>query len=224
MSERKIPLQQEIMNRPLQKHGLLEEFNLPPKVIIFLRSNSRFLLAGLIFFALALVGWSYYSHYDGERNNRAADLLAGALAGSSPAEQSAAMESIVKEYGGTGAAVWAEIELGHLAFASGKYKEALGRYQGVLAGLSGKSPLAPLVQLSVAQTQENLGAMAEALAAYEKLAAMQGFAGEAYLAMARIHEGQGAVEKAREIYGKILTEKDMPAGIKELALASLARI
>lgn len=224
MSEGKIPLQQEILNRPLQKHGLLEEFNLPPKVIAFLRNNRRQLLAGLLGLVVAVLGWSYYEHYTGERNDRAANLLAGAMAENSPETRSARLEEIIRDYRRTGAAKWAEVELGHLAFAAGDHEEALRRYQGAIDGLSRKDPLLPLVLLSLAQTRESLGTPAEALAAYEKLTELQGFAAEAYLAMARIHEEQGDLPQAREMYGKALAREDLSPETKAMAEARLARL
>lgn len=224
MPDRTPPLQMEILNKPLQKHGLLEEFNLPPKVIAFLRSNQRRLLAGLFCLVAAVLGWSYYQNYTGERNDRAAALLAGAMAENSLETRAALLENIVGEYGRTGAAGWAEIELGHLASANGNFREALRRYQAVLADISSKNPLLPLVQLSLAQTHENLGAPAAALIAYGKLAELPGFAGDACLAMARIHEGQGDLQQAREMYGKALAGEDLPPEAREMAEARLGLI
>jgi len=224
MSEKTPPLQMEILNKPLQKHGLLEEFNLPPKVITFLRNNKRQIVAGLFCLVAAILGWSYYKNYTGERNDRAAALLAGAMAENSLEARAVLLENIVGEYGRTGAARWAEIELGHLAFTNGNFTEALRRYQAVLAGISSKNPLLPLVQLSLAQTHESLGAQAEALVAYGKLAELQGFAGDAYLAMARIHEEQGDPQQAREMYDKALAGEDLSPEAREMAQARLGRI
>jgi predicted negative regulator of RcsB-dependent stress response len=224
MTEHNTPLQQEILKRPLQKHGLLEELNLPPKAIAFLRKRKKPLLAGLFCLVTAVLAWSYYEHYTEERNDRAAGLLAEAMALNSLEERSVLLERIAAEYSRTGAAHWAKVELGHQAFADGDHQEALRRYEEVRNDISRKNPLLPLVQMSLAEAQENLGAQAEALAAYEKLAAMPGFAGEAYLAMARIHEKQGATAQAREMYGKALAGDDLPPELKELVRARLARI
>ncbi|MFZ5775497.1 MAG: YfgM family protein [Thermodesulfobacteriota bacterium] len=224
MSDQKTYFQADILNRPLQKHGLLEEFNLPPKAIAFIRHYRRHIVAALCGVAVIIVGWSSWQQYRHKLDDRAAGRFAEAVAVVDPQKRQTMLEELLKEFGGTGSAVWARLELGHLAVEAGRFDEALARYQEVLAGLSGTSPIRPLAQLAVAQTLEGKGSQNEALAAYQKLVETKGFAWEAYLAMARIHERQGAMKEAREMYNRVLPLEEVPAPIKEQVKDRLARL
>ena len=224
MSDQKTYFQTDILQRPLQKHGLLEEFNLPPKTIAFIRHHRRHIVIGLCCAAVALVGWSSFAQYRHKQNDRAASRLAEAVGQSDSAKRQALLEALPKEYPRTGSAIWARLELGHLARDAGKLDEALTIYQQVRDSLSSSSPIMPLVQLSVAQIQEAKQSPNEALATYQKLVDIKGFAGEAYLAMARIHEKQGATQQAREMYNRVLAIEEIPAALKDQVNDRLARL
>lgn len=224
MSDQKTYFQPDILNRPLQKHGLLEEFNLPPKTIALIRHHRRNIVIGLCCVAVALVGWSSFAQYRHEQNDRAASRLAEAVGQAEPAKRQALLEALTKEYPGSGSATWARLELGHLARDAGRLDEALATYQQVRDSLSSSSPIMPLVMLSVAQTQEAKQSPNEALATYQKLVDSKGFDGEAYLAMARIHEQQGAAQQAREMYNRVLALEEIPAAIKDQVKDRLARL
>ncbi|MGV1098788.1 YfgM family protein [Thiovibrio sp. JS02] len=224
MSDQDTYFQQEILNKPLQKHGLLEELNLPPKAIKFIRENRRNLFIALCCLVVSILAWSSYTRYTANRNDRGAAMLAEAMAQNLPEKRQELLKQVLAEYGRTGSAKWATVELGHLAFESGNYEEAIRNYQEVLRDISAKSPLFPLVQLNLAQAYENKKMLTEALAAYQKLAEKKGFAGEAYLAMARIHEEQGALPQAKEMYQKVLALAETPAASKDLVQAKLDRL
>lgn len=224
MSDQETYLQQEILNKPLQKHGLLEELNLPPKAIRFIRENRRNLTIGLCCLVAVILGWSSYTQYTARVNDRAAALLAEAMAQEQPERRQEFLEKLLADYGRTGSAAWATSELGHLAFDAGKYEEAIRHYQTVLGDISASGALFPLVQMNLALAYENRQMPTEALAAFQKLAGKKGFAAEAFLAMARIHLAQGAVEQARELYQKVLALEEASDASKELAKAGLARI
>ena len=223
MSEQNTFFQQEILNKPLQKHGLLEELNLPPKAIKFIRRNKRNIIIGLVCCVLAIVGWSSLSYYLDRQNDRAAALLAEAL-GQGEVERKAGLQGIIADYGRTGSAMWAKVELGHLAFDAQQYDEAIRVYLEVRDDLAKSSPVFPLVQLNLAQSYENKNAFPEALAAYQRLAQIKGFAGEAYLAMGRIHELQKDLPKAKEMYAKTLAEESVSPALKEKVQAKQDRL
>jgi len=224
MSEQNTYFQQEILNKPLQKHGLLEELNLPPKAIRFIRNNRRNLIIGLVCCVLAIVGWSSLSYYLARQNDRAAALLAEAVGQGSVEQRKVLLQKVLDEYGRTGSAMWAKVEMGHMAFDTRQYDEAIKVYLGVRDDIAKSNPVFPLVQLNLAQAYENKNALPEALAAYKGLAEIKGFAGEAYLAMGRIHELQKAVPQAKEMYGKVLTEEDVSPALKEKVQAKLDRL
>lgn len=224
MSEQNTYFQQEILNKPLQKHGLLEELNLPPKAIQFIRRNKRNIIIGLLCSALAILGWSSLSYYLARQNDRAAALLSEAVGQGAAEQRKVLLQKVLDDYGRTGSAKWAKVEMGHLAFDAQQYDEAIKVYLGVRDDLAKSSPVFPLVQLNLAQAYENKNALPEALAAYKGLAEIKGFAGESYLAMGRIYELQKAVPQAKEMYGKVLTEEGVSPVLKEKVQAKLDRL
>ncbi|HIJ90043.1 MAG: tetratricopeptide repeat protein [Desulfobulbaceae bacterium] len=224
MSEQNTYFQQEILNKPLQKHGLLEELNLPPKAIRFIRNNRRNLIVGLLCCVLAIVGWSSLSYYLARQNDRAAALLSEAIGQGAPEQRKVLLQKVLDEYGRTGAAMWAKIEMGHMAFDAQQYDEAIKVYLGVRDDLAKSSPVYPLVQLNLAQAYENKNGLPEALAAYQRLAEIKGFTGEANLAMARIYALQKDLPKAKEVYGKVVVEEGVSPVVKEMAQAKLDRL
>lgn len=224
MSEQNTYFQQEILNKPLQKHGLLEELNLPPKAIQFIRRNKRNIIIGLLCCVLAILGWSSLSYYLARQDDRAAVLLAEAVGQRAVEQRKVLLQKVLDDYGRTGSAMWAKVEMGHLAFDTQQYDEAIKVYLGVRDDLAKSSPIFPLVQLNLAQAYENKNVLPEALSAYQRLAEIKGFAGEAYLAMGRIHELQRAVPQAKEMYGKVLTEEGISPALKEKVQAKLDRL
>ena len=223
MSEQNTYLQQEILNKPLQKHGLLEELNLPPKAIRFIRENRRNLVIAVLCCVLAIVGWSSLSYYLARQNDQAAALLSKAIEQGEPEQRKALLQKVLDDYGRTGSALWAKVELGHMALDAQQYDEAIKAYLALRDDLSVSSPAFPLVQLSLAQAYEHKNALPEALAAYQRLAEIKGFAGESYLAMGRIHELQKDLPKAKEMYGKVLADEGVSPEVKDKVQAKLER-
>ena len=224
MPEQNTFFQQELMTKSLQKHGLLEELDLPPEVIQFLRSNKRNLIIVLVSCMVAIVGWSSFSYYFARQNDRAAVLLAEATGQGTAEQRSALLDKIINDYGRTGSAVWAKIELGHLAFDAQKYDEAIKKFLQVRDDIASSSPIFPLVQLNLAQAYESKNALPEALAAYRRLAEFKGFAAEADMAMGRIYELQKSVPQAKEMYGKVLAGQGVSPEFKEKVQARLDRL
>jgi len=224
MSEPNSYFQQEILNKPLQKHGLLEELNLPPKAIRFIRENKRNLVIGLCCLVAAILGWSYYNHYTDRQNDRAAALLAEAMATGAVDKRQEQLRKVQADFGSTGSSLWAEIELAHIAHDAGNYDEAIAGYRKVLGEISSSSPVFPLVQLNLAQAFEDKKMPDEALSAYEKLAGKKGFSAEAFLAMARMHQEKGDAAGAKEMYKKLLALEEASAALKEMAQARLDRM
>ncbi|HIJ78856.1 MAG: tetratricopeptide repeat protein [Desulfobulbaceae bacterium] len=216
-------LQQDILHKPLEKHGLLEEFNLPPKVIKFIRTNRDKIFVAIAGLMVAILAWSYYGHYVATRNDQAAALLNKAVTQEDVEQRAAIFNQVADQFGGTGSAMWAKIELAHLAFDRDDYDDAAGRYQAVLGGLAADSPLLPLVQYNLAQALENKKSFKEAIDAYRKLIALKGFTGEAYLALARIYEVQGELIQVKEMLQKVLELEEVSLAVKNRVKAKLAR-
>lgn len=216
--------QKNILKSGGENRGLLEELNLPPKVISFIRQNSRLLQIAVVCLVLAIIGWNYYGNYTQKRNDAAAALLTRALNQTAPDQKSAMLNELVSEYSGTGPALWGRLEMGHNAYDQGNYPEAVQHYQGVLDVVSSASPLVPLIRFSLAQAYAGSDQPDKALQIYEELASVNGFATESQLAAARIHEKQGKPDKAREIYTQLLSQEELPPGIREILESKLAEL
>jgi predicted negative regulator of RcsB-dependent stress response len=216
--------QKNILKSGGENRGLLEELNLPPKVISFIRQNSRLLQITGVCLVLAIVGWNYYGNYTQKRNDAAAALLTSALNQAVPEQKLAMLNELVNEYSGTGAAHWGRLEMGHNAYDQGNYTEAAKRYQEVLDDVSSANPLVPLTRFSLAQAYANSDQPDKALQIYEQLVSEKGFATEAQLEAARIYAKQGKADKAREIYSQLLAQEELPPGIKDILESKLAEL
>ena len=182
--------------------GLLEEFNLPPKAIRYLRAHQRQLwtIFGL---ALALVlVLAGIDSYRGHWLKKGAEALDAALhAESGQREQ---LEKLLADYGATPSALWAEVELARLDEQAGKTEAAVSRYQAVLGKLKRDSKLEPLVLGKLAGLEENRKHWDAALGYLERLEGIAGRAPDAALAMGRIYEAQGKKAEALAMYKKFV--------------------
>ena len=173
------------------QRAILEELNLPPALITFLRTNTNTILTVLAVSVIAILGWEGYGKYTAVQQSRSADMLYQAMKTASTDQRSQELKELSSKFGNNGSGLWGTIELGHLAFKEGKFQEAATLYESALGSIGDKNPLFPLVEYNLAQAYENLPDQAKAKATYEKLAAVKGFAGEADLGLARIAEIEG---------------------------------
>jgi predicted negative regulator of RcsB-dependent stress response len=177
-----------------RKDGLLEELNLPPKAIEYIRKNSLYLwiVAGCV--VLLIFAWTYYDFYTQTKENQAASALSVAVGEADQASRVALLQDVAADFPGTDAALWSQVEQAHVAFQGGNYDEALALYNEALGALAGDSPLLPLLSYNMGLAYENSGRHGLALTCYEKLAAYKGFEVRGLMAQGRIHELTG--EKA----------------------------
>lgn len=182
--------------------GLLEQFNLPPKAIDFIRRHQRSLWAaviGVVVVSLAIAGFNAYRDY---RERQAASALDAALI--APKDNTSLLEGVVAQFGSTDSALWAKVELALLEKRAGKPADAIRQLEGIRAGLAAKSPLQPLVIVQLAALYENDHQLDKALALYTELSTWEPFATEAYRALGRVNEQLGKKEEAVAMYGKYL--------------------
>jgi tetratricopeptide (TPR) repeat protein len=182
--------------------GLMEQFNLPPAMIAFIRRNQRSIWIVATVGVLLALGLSSYFAYRDYRAAQASAALDAALIAKQDKRQ--LLDKVVSEYGATGAALWAQIELALLEEREGQRAQAISRLEAINAGLSAKSLLKPLALNKLAGLYENEKQFDKALAAYNELAAKEEFAAEAYRAMGRVNELLGKKEEAAAMYGKYL--------------------
>ncbi len=190
--------------------GLLEQFNLPPAAITFIRRNQRTLWIGVAVLVMLVVAVSAYTSYRQYRVGKAASALDAALVAKQDNRQ--LLDKVVQEYGSTPSALWAQIELAFLEEKEGESSKAITRLEEINAGLGTKSLLKPLVLSKLAGLYENGQQFDKALALYSELAGREGFAPEAYRAMGRVNEQQGKSADAATMYGKYLELTNVQGG------------
>jgi len=206
--------------------GLLELFNLPPKVISFLRTYKRSIQVGLAVLIIAIVSVSLYSSYRERQIENGASALALALQETSSAKRDA-LKSIVEQYSSTPSGLWARVELAHLAMAEKDFAGALTAYSDINKMVKKSNPLFALSLYGVAQAEEAGGESDAAYAAFEQLKDVKGYELTGYTGMARILVEKGDLEKALGIYGQylaVLGDSPENAGQKTFIEAKIAQI
>ena len=186
------------------RSGLLEELNMPPEIISFIRKNARIMQIGAICIALAILGWLSYDYYAAQRENKGAALLASAMQVDSQDLRAQILENVLKDYTRTDAAIWSRLELGNIAYQAGRFEEAAGKFKETLDKLHSASPLIPLVRLSLAQSYEEADQYDQAIAQYNLLKKDTGFKRQANLALGRIFVAKGEADQARRVYEELL--------------------
>ena len=182
--------------------GLLDQFNLPPKVIAFMRAHQRSLWAALIGVVALSLSWAGYDAYQDNRQQQAASALDGAQLAIQ--DKAAQLEEISTQFTGTDAALWAKVELALLAERGGQVAQAVTQLEAINASLGAKALLKPLLLTKLAGLAEREGKLDRALALYTELSAYESFAMEAYRARGRVCEQMGNKEEAIAMYGKYL--------------------
>ena len=182
--------------------GLLDQFNLPPAFVAFVRRNRRLLTIAALVCAAAALAVSGYTTYREHRATKAASALDAALTASSGNRQ--LLEQVARDFSRTPSAVWARIELARIDEREGKRAEAIAGYEAVKAGLSARSLLRPLVLTKLAGLVEQEKQWDRALALYGELAAIIGFEAEAARALGRVNEQAGRTAEAAAAYARYL--------------------
>ena len=107
---------------PERKRDLLDELNLPPKLVSFIRENARNLQIACICIAVVVLGWVLYDNYTDMQESKSASLLAAALQESSIEQKTQELARVIEEYPRTDSALWSRVELAHLEYQDGKFQ------------------------------------------------------------------------------------------------------
>lgn len=194
-----------------QVEGLLEHFNLPPKVIDFIRGNKRMLQALIALIVIAVVAWSFYGTYRKRIVEESASALAIAMK-NDIGVRADALEAVANKYSNTTSAIWARVELAHLDMKNSAFSEAAMKYKAVLESIKKSNPLYPLILFGSAQALESDGKYQEAATQYDLLKEINGYTQISYTGLGRIEEMQGNLDKAIATYNNfLLTVGDDPA-------------
>lgn len=206
--------------------GLLEHFNLPPKVIITIRRHLRIIQIIIAVMVAAIVFASLYSSYREKQRDDASSALARAM--KQPEDgKAAALRKVSEEYSSTSSALWAKVELAHLAMQNGSYADAGDKYRKILVDVNKKNPLYPLVLFSLAQSLEADKKFPDAEKEYDILKGFKGYEYIAYTGMSRLEEVQGNLEKAIAVYNNFLLSignDSSFAQVKEQVDGKIARL
>ena len=183
--------------------GLLDQLNLPPGVIRFLRDNKKTLqITAAVIILLVIVGSSYKS-YRTKRFENGANSLALALEAEGDVRVKN-LQQVAEDFSGTPSALWATVELGHQAMRDSLYTAAIKYYSQVLEKINSSNPMYNLVSYAIAQANEAGKNYEAAASVYSALKDIEGFKDQGYRGMARVFEAQGEKEKALAVYEEYL--------------------
>lgn len=204
--------------------GLLEHFNLPTGVIVFIRNNVRTIqvcVAGLV---VAAVVYSFYGSYTENRMKESSAALGLAME-QKDAQQIQSLENVRDSFSGTSAATWSGVALGHAYMNDKDFVKAYDAYSASISGVNASNTLYPLLLVGQAEALEGQGKYAEAFASYDSLREVNGFSELAFLGMARSWEARGDNEKAILVYNDFLFSiGDQPSPSKSYVEAKIVRL
>ncbi len=204
--------------------GLLEQLNLPPAAVKFVRENKRLVQAAAAGLVILIVGWSLYDSYRDGRIEKSTEALFAAqeLSGQEMLDKLAEVE---KDYGGTDAALWARINAAQEFMENSQMSEAQQKFKELRDDIKPSSPLWPLVSVGIAQSAEAAGNFDEAVNEYGALMEVEGYKDIGFLGSARVRELQGNREQALELYEQYLTELDPADALQRVMVEEkIARI
>ncbi|HHL35686.1 MAG TPA: tetratricopeptide repeat protein [Desulfobulbaceae bacterium] len=192
--------------------GLLDELNLPPAFIDFLRKNQRTLWFMIAVIAIVVTAVSLYGSYRTYRENKATAAMDAAMQADSD-HQVDLLNKVVQDFTSTPTEHWARIELAQISIKNGKPAEAILQLQKVNKEVEAKNPLKPLVLFKLAGLYEETKNYQAALARYQELTAVSGFEADARYALGRVYAALHKNAEAVTAYQQYLslTEKS-PAG------------
>jgi len=184
--------------------GVLEQLNLPPAVVTFVRENKRLVQIVIATIVIIVVAWSLYDSYRDKKIEEGSSALSIAVDIEDSQSKIDQLKSVSSEFSGTSSAQWAKINAAHELLKSDQKEEALTIYKEVFAEIDTSSPLFALVTIGLAQAYEISGNFPEAATEYQKIKFIEGYQEVGYLGLARISEEQGDNKKAVEIYEEYL--------------------
>ncbi|MEW6429658.1 MAG: tetratricopeptide repeat protein [Thermodesulfobacteriota bacterium] len=200
----------------IEKRDWMEELNLPPQLAKFLRKNGKEVQIAIAVFVVAILAWNAMQYYRDSQREKTTAALAQAMQVTDDEGRIAALRQVTEKSSGSDAALWARVELGHLAFKKEDYAGAVEAYKSALDGFGATSSVAPFIEFALAGAYEKSQQYDGALEQYRKLAATKGFERQGNLGLARVYEQQGDKGKAAEAYRQVLAAAgDNPAADDE---------
>ena len=187
----------------VEPSGVLDQLNLHPSIVSFIRENKRILQVTGVVIVVMVVTISLYKSYRQNRLENGASSLSISMEAEGDTKVEA-LEHVVTDFSGTPSGLWADTELGHLAMKAGEYEKAAKQYQGVRDQVKSSNPMYGLLTFGIAQANEAGKKYALSSAMYAELKDVEGFKDEGYLGMARVLEAQNENQKALAVYEEYL--------------------
>lgn len=196
--------------------GILDQLNLPPGLIDFLRKNQRTLWLVFGCVATVVIVVSLYSSYRSYKINKAATAYDQALL-LDGAEKKAALANVASTFSSTPTAIWSRVELARMDQAEGNIKGAIEKLQAISTPLKADSLLKPLVLASLGGLYEQDKQPDKALSVYEELKSFKGFEAFSVNSLGRVYEIKGDKEQAIRLFREYLrlTMVDGKAPVKD---------
>jgi predicted negative regulator of RcsB-dependent stress response len=179
--------------------GLLEQFNLPPHIVKFIRKNLKIINTTLALVVIAALCWSAYDVYSRKRIDASSSALSTAKK-APEAVRPTALQKVIADYSDTSSARWAKVELAHIDMKNADFKSAAEKYTGIRQKVKPKDPLYGLLSFGIAQADEAGKEYDLAFGEYQALSKIEGYQSLGLLGMARIHEIKGETDKALAVY------------------------
>jgi len=195
--------------------GLLEQLNLPPAAIKFVRENKRLVQISIAALILIVVAGSLYGAYQDSRIKKSSAALAIALEqeGQQKLDQ---LAQVANDFSGTDAGLWARINRAQALMNESNMSEAQAAFYSIREDIGKSSLLRPLITVGIAQSAEALGNYDEAAREYQALIDFEGYASIGYLGAARVQEIQGNSEEALALYENYLATIDGGAALQKV--------
>jgi predicted negative regulator of RcsB-dependent stress response len=184
--------------------GVLDQLNLPPGLIRFLRKNQRTIWIVVAIIATVVTVVALYESYRTYQENKAVSAYDAALQATGQ-EKRDRLAAITDEYGSTHIAPWAMIELARMDADQGNIDAALEQLGKVNKLTGRKNPLKPLVLYRMAGLNEEKKDLGQAVLLYQELVAFPGFEADAHYALGRIYGVQDKKAEALTEYQQYLS-------------------
>lgn len=175
--------------------GVLEQLNLPPTAVQFVRKNQRTISLVLALITAVVVIWALYDSYLERKTRESSSALAVARKLSDDALIKS-LEGVEKNFSGTDSALWASIEIARYHVDKKEFEKASAKYTEVRTNVKVTNPVYPLVTFGLAQAEEAQKNFSEALQEYSILKTTKGYESLGYSGAARIFEVQNDKEAA----------------------------
>ncbi len=191
-------------NAASEMSGVLDQLNLPPGLIDFLRKNQRtiWIVIGVVATVVTVV--SLYGSYRNYTLNKAAKAYDQAII-LDGGEKKAALEKIAESFSATPSGIWSKVALAHIDQEAGEFKGAIDKLTAINSGLRSTSLLKPLVLVNLGGLYEQEKQFDQAAATYQELKTLKGFEAPAGRSLGRVAEEKGEMEKAIGLYNEYLT-------------------